>query len=151
LVADGPSLAAGEVGVDVFLPRDRGGNAGLILKVDRPGHGADAFTGYEVSLETSNHLVLGRHRYNWEPIRRVPCPVPGDRWVALAVRLNENSLEVLVDGRSVLSFQDVDHALGAGRVGLRVWQRPARFRNLWVKTGETTRQLPFVPEDREAA
>src|SRR5262249_34220320 len=44
-----------------------------------------------------------------------------------------------------------EHPLGAGRVGLRVWQRPARFRNLWIKTGETVRQVPFVPEDRDAA
>jgi hypothetical protein len=150
LVADGLPLATGEVGVEVFLPRDRGGNAGLILKVDHPGHGADAFTGYEVSLETSNHLVLGRHRQNWEPIRRVPCPVPGDRWVALVVRMMNDSLEVQVDGRSVLSYRDVEHPLAAGRIGLRVWQRPARFRNLWVKTDEMARQLPFVPAERDA-
>jgi Alpha-L-arabinofuranosidase C-terminal domain/Domain of Unknown Function (DUF1080) len=150
LVADAPLLASGEVGVEVFFPSGQGGNAGLILKVDRPGNGADAFTGYEVSLESGGHLVLGRHRRNWEPIRHVPCAVPVGKWVALVVRMTERSLEVRVDGRSVTTFDDVEHPLSAGRVGLRTWQRPARFRNLWVKTDGPARPLPFDLVQRDA-
>ncbi len=145
LLADGPVVASGEVGVEVFFPSAQAGNAGLILKVDRPGVGADRFTGYEVSLESSGRLTLGRHRQNWEPIRSVPCDVAADRWVALVVRLRPTGFEVLVDGRSVATYEDTEHPLVAGLIGLRTWQRPARFRNLWVKTGDSVAPLPFEP------
>ena len=150
LIADLPPFAAGEVGVEVFFPSDQAGNAGLILKVDRPGVGADKFTGYEVSLETSGKLVLGRHRQNWEPIREIPRVVPIGRWIPLVVRLRERSFEVLVDGRSLATFEDSEHPLGPGRVGLRTWQRPARFRNLRVESGGSARTLPFELEQGDA-
>ena len=150
LIADVPPIAVGEVGVEVYFPAHQGGNAGLILKVDRPGVGADRFTGYEVSLETSGKLVIGRHRQNWEPIREVPCAVPVGRWIPLVVRLKERSFEVLVDGRSLATFEDADHPLGAGRIGLRTWQRPARFRNLRVESGGSARTLAFELEQGDA-
>ncbi len=149
---DGPKLVWGgsPVGgdvtsVDVRLPTDRGGNAGLILHVANPGIGADAWTGYEVSLETAGRLVLGRHRRNWEPIRSVPCAVPVDRWVNLAVQVRGASLEISVDGKLVLTFEDRDHPLKPGRIGLRNFRRPAQFRNLLVGT----KAVPFrlAPSD----
>ena len=141
LIADLPAFAVGEVGVEVFFPTAQGGNAGLILKVDQPGVGADRFTGYEVSLETSGKLVLGRHRQNWEPLREVPCAVPVGRWIPLVVRLKERSFEVLVNGKSLATFEDSDHPLGPGRIGLRTWQRPAQFRNLRVESDGSARTL----------
>ena len=88
LIADQPVIESGEVGVEVFLPGSKGGNAGLILKVSEPGVGADKFTAYEVSLESGGRLVLGRHRQNWEPIRSVPCGVQADQWALLVVRFD---------------------------------------------------------------
>ncbi len=146
LVSDEPGFAVGEVGVEIMLEGDLPGNAGLIVKVDKPDRGADAFTGYEVSLETSGNLVLGRHRRNWEPLRRVPCSVPPDRWISLVVRMKEKSLEVIVDGKSLLTYEDSEHPLAAGRVGLRTWQRPARYRDLSIKTGDSHRKLAFEPK-----
>jgi hypothetical protein len=143
LLADGPNFTDGEAGVEVFLPRDYGSNAGLVLRADRPGKGEGTFAGYAISLDTSSHVELARHRRTWETIRRAPCPVPAERWVALVVRRNGDSLEVLVDGRSVLTFRHKEPP-GAVRVGLRTLYRPARFRNLWVKTGKAVRPLPFV-------
>ena len=149
LLADGPTVGIGEVGVEVFLPGEKKGNAGLILKVREPGIGADRFTGYEVSLESEGRLMLGRHRQNWEPIRSVPCAVVPDRWVALVVRLRQNGFEVLVDGRNVATYEDTEHPLDAGLVGLRTWKRPARFRNLWIKTGDSIQTLPFEPAEND--
>ncbi len=147
LIADQPVLGAGEVGVDIFLPVPKGGNAGLILKVSGSGVGADNFTGYEVSLESGGRLVLGRHRQNWEPIRNVPCAARPNQWVSLVVRLAGDSIEVLVDGKTILAYEDREHPLTAGRVGLRTWQREARFRNLYVRDGGPTRTLRFEPAE----
>ncbi len=149
LVARGAAVSSGEVGVEVYFPTDRGGNAGLIVKVDRPERGADSFTGYEVSLETSNHLVLGRHRRNWEPIERVSCPVPVKTWIPLVVRMQGDRLEIVVNGEPRLTFEDRAHPLKGAGLGLRVWQRPARFRNLHAKAGDQSWNLPFTAQGSE--
>ncbi len=142
LICEQPEISVGEAGVDVFFPEKKGGNAGLIVKVSQPGNGADRFTGYEVALDTAG-LVLGRHRQNWEPIRNVPCAVPVNEWISLVVRMGERSIEVLVNGRSITRYEDTQHPLAGGRVGLRTWQREARFRNLWINTGGASRKVPF--------
>jgi alpha-L-arabinofuranosidase len=143
LIAEEPLVGAGEIGVDVLLSESGGGNAGLIVKVNDPGAGADRFTGYEVALESAGRLVLGRHRQNWEPIRTMPCEAQANQWVSLAVRLAGNSIEVLVNGKSAFTFEDREHPLADGRVGLRTWQRDARFRNLNVRNNGNVRKLPF--------
>jgi hypothetical protein len=143
LLCAGPAFAEGEVSVELFFPEQKPGNAGLIVKVSQPGLGADRFTGYEVALETSGRLVLGRHRQNWEPIRTVPCAVPIKEWLTLTVRMTEKSLEVLLNGKSLTQFEDTEHPLASGSVGLRTWQREARFRNLVITTAGTRQPKPF--------
>src|SRR5262249_30190936 len=93
-------------------------------------------------------VVLGRHRQNWEPIKNIPHPIPADRWVSLTVRRKDATIEILVDGKSVLTYEDRDHPLGAGAIGLRPFNRAALFRNLWVKTGDKPTPLPLVAEPK---
>ena len=149
LVADEPVHWTGEVGVEIFLPDSRSGNAGLIVNVSDPGVGADKFTGYEIALESGGRLVVGRHRQDWEPIRVLPCDVQPNQWVSLAVRRSNNSIQVLVGGKSVFTYEDRVHALSAGRVGIRTWQREARFRNLYVQTDGEMRKLSFEPAEMD--
>jgi hypothetical protein len=125
-----------------LFPEKGGGNAGLIVKVNQPGKGHDDFNGYEVSLEPAGTLVLGRHRQNWEPIRRVPCAVPINEWIALKVRMSARSLKVFVNGKSITQYEDTEHPLATGTVGLRTWQREARFRNLTIESNGR-RGIPF--------
>jgi len=66
------------------------------------------------------------------------------RWIPLTVKMAAHALEVFVSGKSVVRFDDVDQPLTSGTVGLRPWERGARFRNLWVKTGEAVEPLPFA-------
>jgi hypothetical protein len=147
LVSEHGPFARGEVGVEVLFPDRAAGNAGLIVRTSRAGPGADNFDGYEISLDAQRAVLrLGRHRHNWEPIRDVPCTVPVGAWVRLAVRLTERSLEVLVNGKSVLKHNDPNESLPSGGVGLRQWQRPARYRRLWVKIGDRVEPLPFRPD-----
>ena len=143
IVWDSPALSVGEVSVDVKLTEATGGNGGLILKVSDAGIGADAFTGYEVSLERPGFLVLGRHRQNWEPIRRMPCDVPVNKWIKLTVRTTAKSLEVLVNGKSMMQFEDSEHPLETGAVGLRIWQSKVSFRNLSVATDASQQKVAF--------
>jgi hypothetical protein len=134
----------GEVGVELYLPGNQAGNGGLILRVNRPAPGADDFDGYEVAIHADRKVVmLGRHQHNFALLKEVPCDVAPDRWINLSVKVGERSIDVSVDGKSVLQFED-PHPLKAGVVGLRQWQRPARYRHLWVKTKGQRTDLPFV-------
>jgi hypothetical protein len=144
LISDHAPLARGEVGVEVFFPDRVAGNAGLIVKTAKPGLGADKFDGYEVSLDPAGRFLrLGRHRHNWEPIKDVPCAVGVGEWIRLAVRMTEQSLEILVNGKRVLAYEDKQHPLRIGGFGLRQWQRSARYRRLQVKVGERTEAIAF--------
>jgi hypothetical protein len=144
LVSDHPAFADGEAAVEVFFADRQAGNAGLVVKVGKARLGADNFDGYEVSLDPQRGvLVLGRHRHNWEPIKDTPCDVPTGRWLALQVKMTGRTLEVLLNSKSIVTYEDRAHPLPAGAVGLRQWQRAARYRNLWVATGGKTTKLPF--------
>lgn len=141
---DGPIFSNGEVSVDVRLSETGGGNAGLILKVSDAGTGADAFNGYEVSLEPPGTLVIGRHRHNWEPLRRVACAVPVEQWIKLSVRTTETTLDVWVNDAHVARYEDREHPLPAGAAGLRTWENDVRFRDLTVTTGGMQQRVPFA-------
>ncbi len=147
LVSDGPAFTEGKVSVELFFTDKGGGNGGLIVKVSEAGKGHDQFNGYEVSLEPAGTLVLGRHRQNWEPLRRVPCDVPINEWVTLSVHMTAKSIEALVNGKSVTQYEDTEHPLETGAIGLRTWQRDVRFRNLAVSTGGERRTIPFERAD----
>ena len=142
LIYEKTKLSNGEASVEIFFPDKTAGNAGLILRVDRPGAGADLFTGYEIALHPdSGELLLGRHRQNWELIKIVPCAVPVNEWIRLSVRLNDRSMEISVNDRVLLQYEDQEHPLGEGRVGLRTWRREARFRNLRVVSDGRTEEI----------
>ena len=148
LIAGRSLIEAGEVSVQVRFPDNKPGLAGLIFKVNNPREGADRFQGYEVSLDPSRQILgVGRHRGNWEPIRDVPCNVPVDRWIDLSIRLTATGFEVRVDGRAVFEFEDRDHPLPAGAVGLRTWRREAAFQGLKIKNGASSEDRAFQAVD----
>jgi hypothetical protein len=150
LISNHAPFSSGEVSVEVYFPDRGAGNAGLIVKTNRPGLGADNFDGYEVSLDPAARILrLGRHRHNWEPIKDSPCDVPAGQWLRLVVRMTETSLEVLVNGKSIVKYEDRKHPLKSGGLGLRQWQRAARYRKLWIKTNGRTQTIPFEanPDD----
>jgi hypothetical protein len=151
LISDRAAFKDGAVGVDLNFADRKGVNGGLIVRVDQPGTGADRFIGYEVALNAGTQkLLLARHRNNFEPIKEVPCAVAVGKWVSLEVRLSGSVIEILVDGKSVLKHDDGELALPAGAVGLRAWQREARFRNLWVKTGKDLEPLELKQAEVES-
>jgi len=145
LVAADGGFADGGAGVEVFFADRRAGNAGLILHVREAGVGADAFVGYEIALDPSRGMLrLGKHKHDFTLLRDAKANVPVGRWIRLAARIEGRRIEVDVDGVKMLRFEDAEDPLPAGAVGLRPWQRPARFRNLWVRAAGRKRSLPFV-------
>jgi alpha-L-arabinofuranosidase len=150
LVSDFAPFGDGQVGVEVFLPDRAAGNAGLIVRLDKPGLGADNFDGYEISLDAQANVVrLGRHRHNWQLLRDSPYQVPTGKWVSLEARLAGNTIEVLVEEKSVVRYEDRERPLLKGTVALRTWQREARYRNLRINVDDKRQNIPFEPQASE--
>lgn len=146
IVARDIDLGDGRVRVEMKLPSRQDGFAGLLVKVREAGPGADAFIGYEIALNPARQLLrLGRHRHNWEHISDTPCDVPLDRWIALEVSCQGPALEILLDGTRVLLYEDAEHAMAAGGVGLRTWHVDARFRNLVIDRNGQQARLDVRP------
>jgi hypothetical protein len=125
-----PAVSVDRASVEVFFEGAADGNAGLVFGVSRAGVGADGFTGYEVSLDPQRKVArLGRHDQDYRLVRDVACEVPVGKWVRLAVVRSGGKIEVSVEGKVVMSVDGADLPAG-GNVGVRTWQRAARFRNL---------------------
>ncbi len=132
LMDDGLSQSSGDVKVQLKFASDQGGDAGIIFQTTQQGMGADAFTGYEVSVAPEGYVVLGRHRQNWESIRRTSCSVPIGQWIDLEVEYTNASINVLVNGNSVIQYTDTQYPLTNGQVGLRNYQQDAQFQNFQI-------------------
>lgn len=149
LVAGGEPLGDGEISVDLWFENKDAGNSGFLARVGKPGVGADNFDGYEISLEPGRQLaVLGRHVHNWALLKEEPVNVPLKEWVNLKARMKGSTIEVLVNDRLVIRYEDQDTALSKpGAVALRQWQRSAGYRNLVVNRGSGPLEMPFVQNE----
>ena len=128
------------------MPQSQDGYVGLIVKVNKPAVGADAFLGYEVALNPARQVLrLGRHRNNCELISDTPCSVPANQWIRLTVSCNGPALEVRVDGKSIVRYEDAEHPLEPGSVGLRTWDVQAEFRNFRIRQDGRETSLSLKP------
>ena len=46
--------------------------------------------------------AIGRHDQNYKLLSEAPCDVPVEKWVRLSVRLRGKTVDLSVDGKSVL-------------------------------------------------
>jgi hypothetical protein len=150
LISSVASFVNGEAGVEVYFDGEAGGNAGLIVRVDRAGAGADNFDGYEVSIDLARkRVVVGRHRHDWHLLKEAECDVAAGKWMALSVKLSGGKIQAWVDGKSVVEVED-PRPLAAGTIGLRQWQRGAKYRNLWVVRDGKRESIAFEAVGDEA-
>ena len=137
LLRDEPAFGDGAVECDVQFADDHGDNAGLLVRVQQPHTGADAFIGYEISLSAKRGTVLlGRHRNDWKLLMEVAAPVKSGRWHHLRVEYAGKDVSVFVDGdkNPLIRYTDADAPILSGQVGLRTWNSNASFRGFRVET-----------------
>jgi alpha-L-arabinofuranosidase len=140
ILATAGAQSSGDLSVQVRFAAKDGGDAGLVFQVTQPGLGADAFTGYEVSLSPAGNVVLGRHLQNWTLINQTACSVPLDQWIPLEVKYTNAVLTVLVNGSRLIQYTDTQSPLTSGQVGLRNYQQEVQFQNFQVDGS----QIPFA-------
>ncbi len=151
LWTDGPTLLDGVVECDLKFDDHPGDSAGLILRVQQPGVGADAFVGYEISIGPwGKFLRLGRHRHDWKLLQQTPIVLADGPWHHLRVEMTGPKLSVYVDGAAAptIVYTDNDAPLAAGKIGLRTWNAGVQFRNLVVDEGTKKRAKPQFVIDR---
>ena len=146
IISDQPAFSDGEVGVEVFMEKLGGWNAGLIVRASEAGEGLNHLKGYSVMISpAAQRIKVTRHRQESEPIADQACKVPLGEWVSLVVKLQGRVLEVFVNGKSVVRHEEGEtEALPAGSIGFSQRQDKVRYRNLWIKTDGEKRTLPFV-------
>jgi hypothetical protein len=133
-IYNGIDQSNGDVSVQLQFSSNQGGDAGLIFQVSQSGVGADNFTGYEVSLAPAGNLVLGRHVQNFQSLSQVSYPVTLGQWITLEVKYTNATINVLVNGSSVLQYADTQQPLTSGQVGLRNYQQDVLFDNFFINT-----------------
>ncbi len=120
LIREEPTFGDGAVECDVQLTDDHGDNAGLLVRVQQPHVGADAFIGYEISLSAKRGTVLlGRHRNNWKLLKEVAAPIKSGSWHRLRVECAGNEVAVFLDGdkNPLIRYTDADAPLLGGHTG----------------------------------
>lgn len=146
LVRDTPDFADGTVEADVRPADNQQGNAGLLVRVEHPGVGADSFDGYEVSLSASGQqIILGKHHHDFRPLQSVSAEVEPGRWHHLRVDLQGPRIRVFLDRSTVpqIDFTDSKDPLLTGKVALRTWNSGAAFQNVHIQAGQTVISASF--------
>ena len=138
-IYNGFNQSTGDVSVQLQFSSNEGGDAGIIFQVSQPGVGADSFTGYEISLAPAGYLVLGRHVQNFQSLSQVSCSVPLGQWITLEVQYTNATMNVLVNGTSLIQYTDTQQPLTSGQVGLRNYQQDVEFQNFSING----KNIPF--------
>lgn len=141
-IYNGFNQSNGDVNVQLQFSSNEGGDAGLVFQVSQSGVGADNFTGYEVSLAPAGYLVLGRHVQNFQSLSQVSYSVPLGQWITLEVKYTNATINVLVNGSSVMQYTDTQQPLTSGQVGLRNYQQDVLFDNFSINTANIPFQFP---------
>jgi len=120
--------------------------AGFVFNVSNASNGADAFDGYEVSLNASEgRLVYGKHVHDWKQIASVPVDFDTKGWNRLRIDFVGAEAKVYVNAKKVYEYKDTNGALTSGRIGLRSYGGSASFRSLRVDGNS----IAFTPKPFE--
>lgn len=133
IIYDNALLGKGSIEVEV---RMEGGSpiAGFIFDVSNPGTGADAFNGYEVSLNgNSRTFVFGKHEHNWTSITNQALTFTPTEWNKMRVDFDGKTAQCYINGTLVFEYEDKTATpLMQGLVGLRSYGGSASFRNFTI-------------------
>lgn len=102
-------------------------SAGLFLRISQdsyyPDQVAVGHRGYYIGFDTER-VFVGRMDFDMEELAEAPCPLEIERSYTLKARVFGDSLEVWLDGRSVLTARDARPlpfgSVGVGSFGARV-------------------------------
>jgi DUF1680 family protein len=132
LIYEPLKLADGTVEAEMKFT-GKGVSGALLVRVANAGVGNDNFDGYEISLSRDGKkLGLGKHIQNFTLLKEVAVNVNAEAWNKIMVVFHGSQLEIFLNGQPVLSYNDEQHPLLQGHIGIRTWQSDMLFRNVVV-------------------
>ena len=141
----------GSVEVDLRLSGSAANNAGLLVRVNDPGNGADNFEGYEISLAADGKKVIfGKHRQNWQSLKEVFVDCSPQAWNKLKVQMNGSQIEVLLNGKSLFIYNDTETPVLGGKVALRTWNSNTEFRALNIEKNGKKESVSYAGKTGQA-
>lgn len=148
LAVQGLDLKDGAAEVELKFNTTQGAFAGLVVRLNNPGIGADNFDGYEISLAADgSRIVFGKHEHNWQPMREIPAHFNPLDWNRLRVEMHGEELAILLNGKELFRHADTGTALRAGSVSFRNWDADVLLRNLTIEN-PTPQQVAFTTTPR---
>ena len=135
----------------VVMLKDKGGNAGLVFRVNRPGERPDEMLGYYAGFDTKT-LYLGKMDNNWQPLAafdlgKLECKVEPNVWNLLRVAVRGPRIQVWLNPLHDDPAPRIDHTAKTapvlrGAIGLRAHRVGAWFDNLVVlPAGAVAREI----------
>ncbi|MCD8269990.1 MAG: DUF1080 domain-containing protein [Parabacteroides sp.] len=139
------NIDKGIVEVELRMNGNAAHNAGLLVRVNNPGNGADSFEGYEVSLAADGKKVIfGRHRMNWQSLKEVAVDCAPQMWNKLKVRMDGAQIEVFLNGKSLFIYDDKESPILEGQIALRTWNADSEFRSLTIKKEGRKEKISYI-------
>lgn len=146
IIYNSSTLQQGVVDVDIRLD-SANPIAGILFNVSSPSNGADAFDGYEVSLNArTKTLVYGKHVNNWQQIADKSVTFNPSDWNNLRISFNGAQATVFLNNTEVFTYNDTSSPLTNGKIGLRSYGGSASYKNLKINNNSIAfvAQLIFV-------
>ena len=111
-------FGSGSTGVEMLIQPGGQERAGLLVKISEPNQRLNQFNAYFVCFDAKGQMSLRGFGKLEPPAQQIPVQMPVGKWFSLAVKAGEKSLEISVDGKSVLAFHDTRRPASRGMVGL---------------------------------
>ncbi|NQT38392.1 MAG: DUF1080 domain-containing protein, partial [Planctomycetes bacterium] len=125
----------------VVMLQDTTSNAGLLLRVNKPGPGRDELHGYYVGLDTKK-LYLGKMQNNWQPLaefdlEEIECRIVPGVWNQIRVAAQGDRIRVWLnrmhhDDGLRIDYTDEKAPILTGNIGVRTHNVSAWFDNVVV-------------------
>jgi uncharacterized protein DUF1553/uncharacterized protein DUF1549/cytochrome c/3-keto-disaccharide hydrolase len=142
IVHDKLEIGDGTVEAQVML-LEGGGDAGLLLRVNRAASGVDTLHAYNINLK-KNQLRLGKHQNDWKALATGEVELAPQQWHDVKVVLAGARIRIYVGGAKEpqIDYTD-DKPLPPGKIGFRTYAVSSAVRNFRVQSGDQTASLEF--------
>ena len=144
LVFDEAVISDGYIETEIKFDNAKGVNAGILVRVSEPATGGHSFNGYEISIgNNGKSCLLGKLRHNFEMLKESKADFDPLKWNKLAVRTTGSRIEVMINGKTVIDYDDVVNPILSGNPGIRIWDSDTSYRNFFYEINGQKTAIPF--------
>jgi len=155
IVYEKAELNDGTFQTDIRFDNERGNFAGVAFRVNKAGIGRDNFEGYAFSLSSvGKKIVLTKHANNSVDLVKADVEYDPYVWNNVKIELKGNTIEIFLNGNSVIKHTDNKNPFLSGKIGLRNLVSDVYYRKINYTIGGKNHTILFdsphpVPVSRQ--